>query len=245
MAESRFSPPKRLLRRTKRLVVRPLRAGDFRAWREAHLASSASRNDWDRSARKPEELTRARFAKLVKGANADIARDAFYDFGIFRRSDGAYLGRFAIMDVMRRFAQTAYLGYNILNPYWGRGYAKEAVSAAFELAFRDLKLHRLEAGIEPRNVRSIRLARALGMRREGCKRRMLYLRGAWRDCMMYSITVEDLGWTFRGPEPSRDGKSRPRRAGDRARGNARARASAVRGASPGRAARDRSRGKSR
>lgn len=245
MAKSEFSPPKRIQRRTKRLVVRPHRLGDFRAWREGQLAAAPSRNDWDRSARPAKELTRAKFAKLVKSMDAYIARDEFYDFGVFRRKDGAYLGRFAIMDVMRRFAQSAYLGYNILNPYWGEGYAKEAVSAAFEIAFRELKLHRLEAGIEPRNVRSIRLARALGMRKEGCKRRMLYLRGAWRDCLMYSITVEDLGWTFRGPEPSRGAKSPPRKAGGRARDSARARASAVRGASPGRAARDRSRGKSR
>lgn len=40
-----------------------------------------------------------------------------------------------------------------------------------DIGFKDIKLHRIEAGIEPGNKRSIALAKSLKMRREGLKKR--------------------------------------------------------------------------
>ena len=62
--------------------------------------------------------------------------------------------------------------------------------------FKDIKLHRIEAGVEPGNRRSIRLAKSLGMRREGLKKRAIFLRGEWRDLLMFTLTSEDLGIKF-------------------------------------------------
>ena len=187
--------------RTKRLVLRPLGPGDYAVWRAANLERPEPKNEWERPKKPATEFTRAKFRALVRDLDRRIAKDQFYDLAIFRRADGALLGGVAIMDVWRGLNESAYLGYSLFNSHWGRGYAKEAVRAAFGIAFRKLKLHRIEAGIEPRNRRSIRLARSLGMRKEGCKRRVLFLRGKWRDMMIYSVTCEDLGWKFLGRKP--------------------------------------------
>jgi ribosomal-protein-alanine N-acetyltransferase len=109
------------------------------------------------------------------------------------------------MDVLRGLGQTAYLGYFINNPFWGKGYGKEAARAAIDIAFRDVKLHRIEAGIEPRNRRSIFLARSLGLRKEGLKKRAVFLRGKWNDLIMYSATCEEFGFKWKGVP-----KTRPR-----------------------------------
>ena len=109
------------------------------------------------------------------------------------------------MDVLRGVGQSAYLGYFISNRFWGRGFGKEAVLAMIDIAFRDIKLHRIEAGIEPSNRRSILLVRSIGLRKEGLKRRAVFLRGYWNDLVMYSATCEEFGIKWKGLP-----KTRPR-----------------------------------
>jgi ribosomal-protein-alanine N-acetyltransferase len=57
-------------------------------------------------------------------------------------------------------------------------------------AFHSLGLHRLEANIQPDNVRSIALARRAGFVQEGYSRRFLYIEGAWRDHERWAIYDE-------------------------------------------------------
>lgn len=151
-----------------------------------------AQNPWDPGARIAAELTRAKYQALLRSQKKNWDDDYFYSYGIFLH-DGTLIGTLSAMEVSRSVAQSCYLGYGIFNPYWGRGYAKEAVRAFLDLCFRDLHLHRVEAGVEPRNRRSIMLARSLGMRKEGLKRRAVLLRGKWQDLVMYTLTCEEMG----------------------------------------------------
>ena len=94
------------------------------------------------------------------------------------------------------FFQNAYLGYWLGNIHWGRGYAREAVQATIDIGFEDLQLHRVEAGIAPKNKKSLILARALGLRREGLSRKRVFGNGHWQDLVLYALTSEDRGFTF-------------------------------------------------
>lgn len=185
----------KLHRKTKRLTIRPLRASDFNSWRQAHLTMSPPKNTWDRGPRSSSDLLRSSFREVLRNQVKRRAEDQFYDLAIFSKA-GQLVGFVAAMDVARGISHTAFLGYTIYNNYWGHGYGKEAVRAMFDIGFRDLRLHRLEAGIEPGNTRSLRLAKSLGMRREGLKKRAIHLRGQWVDLVMYTVTTEDLGIGF-------------------------------------------------
>jgi len=59
------------------------------------------------------------------------------------------------------------VGWSLLRPFWGLGYATEAGRAALSHAFGDLGQAHVVSLIQPENARSIRVARRLGMRREG------------------------------------------------------------------------------
>ena len=58
-------------------------------------------------------------------------------------------------------------------------------------AFDTLRLHRLEANIQPSNQASIALVRRAGFTREGFSRRYPKINGRWRDHERWAILRED------------------------------------------------------
>jgi len=188
---------KKLERKTKSLIVRPYQASDYLAWKQAFSTTPPKQNTWDKDERTPDELTRANFTQLLKEQKNLRTKDVFYTFGVFRKKDGALVGSVNLMDVTRHVFQNAYLGYRIFNRYWGQGFGKEAVAAAMDIAFKDLNLHRLEAAVEPKNKRSIALAKSIGLRKEGLSKKRLLLRGKWVDLLLFVTTTEDQGVRWR------------------------------------------------
>jgi ribosomal-protein-alanine N-acetyltransferase len=58
---------------------------------------------------------------------------------------------------------------------------KQAVMQTIHHAFKKLKLHRLEANIQPDNKASIALIRSCGFKQEGYSPKFLKKGGQWRD----------------------------------------------------------------
>jgi len=108
-----------------------------------------------------------------------------------RRSDGAILGSLELSQISRGTFQSAYLGYQIGVPFARQGYMTEALRLVLDYAFRRLKLHRVEANIQPENRPSIALARRLRFRREGYSPRYLRISGRWRDHIRFAILAEE------------------------------------------------------
>ena len=75
-----------------------------------------------------------------------------------------YCGLFYFPDVCGQ--PETEIGYRLVRPYWGRGYATEAAQSVRDYAFNTLRLPRLISMIDPQNVASIRVAEKLGMRYE-------------------------------------------------------------------------------
>ena len=68
----------------------------------------------------------------------------------------------------------------------------EAMELLLRHAFGPLKLHRVEANVQPGNVASRALVRRTGFRKEGFSPRYLKVRGRWRDHERWAITAEDF-----------------------------------------------------
>jgi [ribosomal protein S5]-alanine N-acetyltransferase len=94
-------------------------------------------------------------------------------------------------EIVRGCFHSAYLGYYAFSPYAGRGLMQKGLSQVITHAFRKLKLHRLEANIQPGNTASKALVKKLGFRREGFSRRYLKINGRWRDHERWAILSED------------------------------------------------------
>jgi len=81
----------------------------------------------------------------------------------------------------------AELGYIFGRPYWGNGFALEAMKAVVAYAFNELALMRLSARIHSRNEASRRLLTRLGFTYEGTLRAHVLRDGVRRDCQIYGM----------------------------------------------------------
>jgi ribosomal-protein-alanine N-acetyltransferase len=110
---------------------------------------------------------------------------------VCRCNDDAIVGVFNIGEIVRGLFKSAYLGYYAFAPHAGAGYMSEGLELVLQVAFRVLKLHRVEANVQPTNRRSLALVRRAGFVREGYSRRYVRVAGRWRDHVRMALLAED------------------------------------------------------
>ncbi|MDK8184035.1 GNAT family protein [Paenibacillus sp. UMB4589-SE434] len=126
-------------------------------------------------------------ASKVKAAEAGQA----YAFGIFSSSGHQLIGKIELSAIARGPLQNANIGYYLDQHHNGKGYATAAVSYCVNYAFDQLGLHRIQAGVMPRNIPSKRVLEKAGFRQEGLALRYLNINGVWEDHALFAITTED------------------------------------------------------
>jgi ribosomal-protein-alanine N-acetyltransferase len=91
------------------------------------------------------------------------------------------LGSIGLSNIIRGAFQSCHLGYRMDSGETGKGYMTEALTRVVDYGFRELKLHRIEANIMPRNQASLRVVEKLGFHHEGLARKYLKINGKWED----------------------------------------------------------------
>jgi RimJ/RimL family protein N-acetyltransferase len=83
------------------------------------------------------------------------------------------------------------IGWLALPQHHGKGFMTEAVKRVLELAFASTGAHRIVAEIIGGNDASVRLAERVGFRKEGHLVRSAFIKGEWRDEMVYAILAAE------------------------------------------------------
>ncbi len=104
---------------------------------------------------------------------------------------GKICGAINLSQIFRGGFQNAYLGYYVGAGFAGKGLMTEAISLILKFAFKDLKLHRIEANVQPENLASIAVLRKNNFTKEGFSRKYLKIGGKWRDHERWAIISED------------------------------------------------------
>ena len=114
---------------------------------------------------------------------------------ICRLGDNRIAGMANLSQIFRGGFQSAYLGFWASAEFAGQGYMTEGLRLVLRYTFNTVKLHRLEANVQPANERSKALIERCGFRYEGFSPRYLKICGRWRDHERWAILRED--WVSR------------------------------------------------
>jgi [ribosomal protein S5]-alanine N-acetyltransferase len=176
-----------------RVKLRPLVPDDQDEFIAQARASTALHHPWYTMPTTPEAFQ----TYLVK-----YSQPAAEGLLVCLRDDGALAGVITIDSIVRGRFQSATLSYAAFAPAAGRGYMSEGLALVLRHAFCELRLHRLEANIQPANHTSLRLVGRLGFRQEGYSPAMLFIDGAWRDHERWAITREMTPFPPVDPHPT-------------------------------------------
>jgi [ribosomal protein S5]-alanine N-acetyltransferase len=183
----------------RRVTLRPLVTGDFEQFADVRQRNHDWLTPWE--PRRPDvhhDPSRIRDAFSARCAHRERERraGAAYGFGLF--VDHRFAGEVNLNNVIRGAFQNATVGYWIDRSHAGQRYVPEGVVVVARFAFEQLRLHRLEICIVPRNDRSRRVMEILAIREEGLAERYLEIDGTWEDHVRYAITAEE--WEARRTE---------------------------------------------
>ena len=129
--------------------------------------------------------------QLIEEGENKWKEDSRYSFGIFLKETDELIGHISLSHIARGPVQSCLLGYSLDQQQNGKGYMTEAVKLAVDFAFRELKFHRIEAGVMPRNKGSLRVLEKAGFHKEGIAVENVMINGKWEDHQMMAIIAKD------------------------------------------------------
>ncbi|MBN9608010.1 MAG: GNAT family N-acetyltransferase [Actinobacteria bacterium 69-20] len=172
--------------------LRPLRRRDGAAWRRLRLRDRELIERWD--ATSPLSWTERHSPAAWRAARAALGwaarRGTCLPFAVI--VDDEFVGQVTLGGIQRGSVSSAWVGYWVSSEMTGHGVATGAVALAVAHALGPVGLHRVEATIAPENAASRAVVGHLGMREEGLLRRYLDIAGAWRDHLLFALTVEEM-----------------------------------------------------
>ena len=106
--------------------------------------------------------------------------------GIFIKNK--LIGIIKLSNIVYGIFKNGIIGYSIDKEQEGKGYMKEALMAVVEYAFKEMRLHRIEASALVENERSKGVLKTCGFKELGVNEKYLFINGKWRDHITYYKT---------------------------------------------------------
>ncbi len=143
--------------------------------------------------RTPDYYTLERQWELLRFDQSSMALEQLLKVWLFKQAEpNRIIGSIALSNIVRGAFQSCHLGYKLDGEEVNRGYMEEALRAVVSIAFEELRLHRIEANIMPRNGASLRLVEKLNFQPEGLARKYLKINGKWEDHIHMTLINEAL-----------------------------------------------------
>jgi RimJ/RimL family protein N-acetyltransferase len=190
MSEGATHVPPPYVIRTERLTIRCWEPRDAPLLAEAIETSLDHLRPWMPWAHEePRPLAeRIELLRTFRG-RFDLGEDFVY--GVFDGDDREVIGGSGLHT--RVGAGALEIGYWIRASQVGRGHARETTAALTKVAFLVCGVERVEIHVDPANLASLRVPRALGFTEEGTLRRRLpSVEGPRRDAVVFVLFADEL-----------------------------------------------------
>jgi RimJ/RimL family protein N-acetyltransferase len=133
--------------------------------------------------------------RLLEQIGDEFVHHRLYQWGVALASDDRVVGTCTLASLDRN-NRRAEIGFALAPSHRGQRLMTTAASALIEFAFDRMRLHRVEADVDPANTPSIRLLERLGFEHEGRLRERWLSDGQPADSLMMGLLASE--WRTRG-----------------------------------------------
>lgn len=136
----------------------------------------------------PAETLDDAYEFIRKIADLEEKADAV-TWAICQKGDTKLIGTIVFWNIQKEHYR-AEVGYNLHPDYWGKGIMQEALQVVLDYGFRVMKLHSIEANVNPGNAASIKLLERNNFVREAYFKENYYFNGKFLDTAIYSLLTD-------------------------------------------------------
>lgn len=123
---------------------------------------------------------------FIRQIEASIANNASIIWAITLKGDNKVIGTICLWNIKKEHYR-AEVGYELHPDFWNKGIMQESLVAIIKYGFQDIKLHSIEAVINPDNAASIKLLEKNHFVKEAHFKENYYDKGEFKDTGIYSL----------------------------------------------------------
>jgi ribosomal-protein-alanine N-acetyltransferase len=129
--------------------------------------------------------------KMIGSIEESYQNEGGINWGIVEKDSNIFVGYFGFFRLIPEHCR-AEIGYALNAKYWGKGYMNETINRMVRFGFKTMKLHSIEANINPRNERSKKVLEKIGFKKEAYFRENYLFNDRFLDSVIYSLLEKDL-----------------------------------------------------
>lgn len=123
---------------------------------------------------------------LIQKITMSLASDEGITWGIFLKENPNLIGTIGYWRIDKE-NHRAEIGYMLHYDFQGKGLMQEAISTVIEFGFNNMKIHSIEANVNPSNSRSIKLLEKNNFIKEAYFKENYFSEGKFLDSAIYSL----------------------------------------------------------
>jgi len=133
--------------------------------------------------------------KLIETAEESYKNETGMNWAIIEKHSQSFIGYIGFIRIFSEHCR-AEIGYVLKPEYWGKGYMFETINRLVRFGFEEMKLHSIEANVNPLNERSKKVLERVGFKKEAHFRENYLFNGEFLDSIIYSLLEKDLTSDF-------------------------------------------------
>jgi len=135
---------------------------------------------------KPLHQSASETQELIKKIEEGIHTNNVIAWGISLKENPKLIGTISYHKIEKENYR-AEIGYLISPEYWNKGFVSEAIKVVLDFGFTKMKLHSIEAHINPNNLVSAKLLKKFEFIREAYFKENYFYNGKFLDTEIYSL----------------------------------------------------------
>ena len=125
-------------------------------------------------------------ALFIQKTNDLIKNNEAIQWAITLKNDPKLIGTICIWNISKEHHRGE-IGYVLHTDVWGKGIMQEALTEVINFGFKIVKLHSIEANVNPNNIPSIKLLERNKFTKEAYFKENIYYDGKFLDTVIYSL----------------------------------------------------------